>query len=228
MKLEVDLSAVSKSLRRQMQDKGYENIPSHVEVLNILAKSAGHQNYQSLKAHEENLPVAKSTSQVDYSQYSGGSLSKYLQSLCTTKLRILSKVFPISTASLANESGLSFSTILNLRRRETFNLAYVFSVARLMGIDPAWMLLDQGELPADLAIDESVKAEIQNERIRLMIYLEGARVRDAGSSPEKDEQEKYELNLVIQGLEKSIEIEASPERMATFQKILDHFKSLAR
>jgi hypothetical protein len=43
-----DVSALSRSLRKQLQCT--ENVPSHVEMLNLLAKSAGYKNFQHLKA----------------------------------------------------------------------------------------------------------------------------------------------------------------------------------
>ena len=43
-----DLSAFAKSLRKQLAELGHA--PTHVELLNLLAKSAGHQNFQALRA----------------------------------------------------------------------------------------------------------------------------------------------------------------------------------
>ncbi len=43
-----DLSAFAKSLRTQLTALGHA--PSHVEMLNLLAKAAGHQNIQALRA----------------------------------------------------------------------------------------------------------------------------------------------------------------------------------
>jgi len=43
-----DLSAFAKSLRTQLTTLGH--VPTHVELLNLLAKAAGHENFQSLRA----------------------------------------------------------------------------------------------------------------------------------------------------------------------------------
>lgn len=44
-----DLSAFAKSLRKSLI--ALDHAPTHVELLNLLAKSAGHQNYQALRAN---------------------------------------------------------------------------------------------------------------------------------------------------------------------------------
>lgn len=44
-----DLSAFAKSLRKHLA--GLDHAPTHVELLNLLAKSAGHQNFQALRAN---------------------------------------------------------------------------------------------------------------------------------------------------------------------------------
>lgn len=50
-----DVSALAKSLRKQLQQ--HEKLPTHVELLTILAKSIGLQNYQQLRQqHVEQLP----------------------------------------------------------------------------------------------------------------------------------------------------------------------------
>ncbi|WP_147822582.1 DUF2087 domain-containing protein [Salidesulfovibrio onnuriiensis] len=46
-----DVSVLARSLRRTLLDS--EHIPSHVEMLNLLAKSAGFRNFQHLKAGQE-------------------------------------------------------------------------------------------------------------------------------------------------------------------------------
>ena len=43
-----DISAVAKSLRGQLAER--ETVPGHVEMLNILARSIGHRNFQQLRA----------------------------------------------------------------------------------------------------------------------------------------------------------------------------------
>ena len=49
-----DISALAKSLRKQLQQ--HESFPSHVEMLNILAKASGLQNFQQLRQqHVEQL-----------------------------------------------------------------------------------------------------------------------------------------------------------------------------
>ena len=48
-----DISALAKSLRKQLQQ--HESFPSHVEMLNILAKAKGLQNFQQLRQQHEEL-----------------------------------------------------------------------------------------------------------------------------------------------------------------------------
>lgn len=43
-----DVSALARSLRRQLG--GFERIPGHLEMLNLLAKAGGYRNYQHLRA----------------------------------------------------------------------------------------------------------------------------------------------------------------------------------
>ncbi|MEC4727644.1 DUF2087 domain-containing protein [Shewanella sp. D64] len=53
-----DISALAKSLRKQLQQ--HESFPSHVEMLNILAKACGLQNFQQLRQqHAEQLLSAQ-------------------------------------------------------------------------------------------------------------------------------------------------------------------------
>lgn len=53
-----DISALAKSLRKQLQQ--HESFPSHVEMLNILAKASGLQNFQQLRQqHAEQLLSAQ-------------------------------------------------------------------------------------------------------------------------------------------------------------------------
>jgi hypothetical protein len=44
-----DISALARSLREQLTN--CDHIPGHVELLNMLARSTGHRNFQSLRAH---------------------------------------------------------------------------------------------------------------------------------------------------------------------------------
>lgn len=46
-----DLSPFAKTLRKSLSD--HDGVPSHVELLNLLAKAAGFQNYQHLRADAE-------------------------------------------------------------------------------------------------------------------------------------------------------------------------------
>lgn len=46
-----DLSAFARALRRQLD--GLERAPSHLELLNLLAKAAGFKNFQHLRAEAE-------------------------------------------------------------------------------------------------------------------------------------------------------------------------------
>ncbi len=49
-----DISGFAQSLRRQMND--LEHTPSHVEMLNLLAKAGGFRNFQHFKAQQETKP----------------------------------------------------------------------------------------------------------------------------------------------------------------------------
>jgi hypothetical protein len=51
-----DISALARSLREQLKPLG--EIPSHVAMLNMLAKAGGYRNFQHLKAEAEAPPVA--------------------------------------------------------------------------------------------------------------------------------------------------------------------------
>lgn len=46
-----DMSLFAKSLRTQLSEQ--ENLPSHLALLNMLARAAGHGNFQSLRASAE-------------------------------------------------------------------------------------------------------------------------------------------------------------------------------
>src|SRR5262245_4284142 len=48
-----DLSPFAKTLRQSLS--GHEGVPGHVELLNMLARAAGFQNYQHLRADAEAL-----------------------------------------------------------------------------------------------------------------------------------------------------------------------------
>ena len=54
-----DISALARSLKEQLTTLG--ETPSHVQMLNMLAKSAGYRNFQHLKAEAEVAPVATAT-----------------------------------------------------------------------------------------------------------------------------------------------------------------------
>ncbi|QYK05432.1 DUF2087 domain-containing protein [Shewanella zhangzhouensis] len=56
-----DISALAKSLRKQLM--ACEQFPTHVEMLNLLAKASGHQNFQQLKAQQ--LPLEADESGLD-------------------------------------------------------------------------------------------------------------------------------------------------------------------
>ena len=51
-----DISALAKSLRAAFA--GVDAAPTQVQMLNLLAKAAGHQNYQRLRAQASAIPVA--------------------------------------------------------------------------------------------------------------------------------------------------------------------------
>jgi hypothetical protein len=52
-----DISTFCKQLRQQLADAGHE-APGHVAFLNMLARSAGYRNYQTLKAQPPAIPAA--------------------------------------------------------------------------------------------------------------------------------------------------------------------------
>ena len=58
-----DVSALAKSLRNQLAAKS--TLPSHVEMLNMLARAAGHRNFQQLRAKKP----------ADVGSHGGGSLT---------------------------------------------------------------------------------------------------------------------------------------------------------
>jgi len=57
-----DVSALSRNLRRQLEEA--ERVPSHVEMLNLLAKAGGYKNFQHLKA-EHDIPQKQETAPLD-------------------------------------------------------------------------------------------------------------------------------------------------------------------
>ncbi|BBD07309.1 DUF2087 domain-containing protein [Desulfovibrio ferrophilus] len=63
-----DISVFAKSLRRQLD--GLERAPSHVEMLNLLAKAGGYRNFQHFRAQQDartNLDVPRPLpADVDY------------------------------------------------------------------------------------------------------------------------------------------------------------------
>jgi hypothetical protein len=56
-----DLSAFARSLGRALAERGDTNPPSHVELLNLIARAAGHRNVQALRASRRapSAPLAK-------------------------------------------------------------------------------------------------------------------------------------------------------------------------
>ncbi|BDQ34828.1 DUF2087 domain-containing protein [Pseudodesulfovibrio portus] len=57
-----DVSALARSLRRRMGEQ--ERVPSHVEMLNLLAKAGGYRNFQHLKA-EQDAPGAPEPAEIN-------------------------------------------------------------------------------------------------------------------------------------------------------------------
>lgn len=45
-----DIATFSKHLRQHLAQAGMDDVPSHLTLLNLLAKSAGYRNYQTLRA----------------------------------------------------------------------------------------------------------------------------------------------------------------------------------
>lgn len=52
-----DVSALARSLRNQLQ--GFDRVPSHVEMMNLLAKAGGYKNFQHFKAEQSFTPAAE-------------------------------------------------------------------------------------------------------------------------------------------------------------------------
>ncbi|NMH64993.1 DUF2087 domain-containing protein [Shewanella salipaludis] len=58
-----DISALAKSLRKQLQS--CDSFPSHVDMLNILAKATGYANFQQLRQATEAMSAAAEREQLD-------------------------------------------------------------------------------------------------------------------------------------------------------------------
>ncbi len=56
-----DISSFCKTLRQQLTTADVAPVPSHLVLLNMLARSAGHRNYQALRAAPLTAPVALET-----------------------------------------------------------------------------------------------------------------------------------------------------------------------
>jgi hypothetical protein len=52
-----DTSTFCKSLRQHLSQSGTDAVPSHLSLLNLLAKSAGYRNYQALRAVGPAIPA---------------------------------------------------------------------------------------------------------------------------------------------------------------------------
>lgn len=63
-----DVSALARNLRRQLD--GFEKAPSHLELLNLLAKAGGYKNFQHLKAAHDvcapRRPLPLSAPEIDF------------------------------------------------------------------------------------------------------------------------------------------------------------------
>jgi hypothetical protein len=64
-----DMSSLAKSLRAQLA--GRKVVPSHVEMLNMLARASGHRNFQHLRARRTDERAAASAGSVD-----GGAVAR--------------------------------------------------------------------------------------------------------------------------------------------------------
>jgi hypothetical protein len=53
-----DISSFCKTLRQQLAEADVAPVPSHLALLNMLARSAGYRNYQALRAAPLTAPVA--------------------------------------------------------------------------------------------------------------------------------------------------------------------------
>ena len=56
-----DVSSFAKALRTQLLER--TSAPSHVELLNMLARSAGRRNFQDLRAHADDAPSPETAPQ---------------------------------------------------------------------------------------------------------------------------------------------------------------------
>jgi len=70
-----DISSFCKNLRQQLADAGVSPVPGHLAFLNLLAKSAGHRNYQALRVSAP-APVARERAPVAISPPRGSTLPK--------------------------------------------------------------------------------------------------------------------------------------------------------
>lgn len=63
-----DVAALARNLRRQLNS--FENFPSHVEVLNLLARAGGYKNFQHLKAEHDvrsgGIPPRQPAPEIDF------------------------------------------------------------------------------------------------------------------------------------------------------------------
>lgn len=84
-----DISALAKSLRAAVA--GVDDAPTQVQMLNWLAKAAGHQNYQSLRAEASSTPVSKR---------SPGALDPAPQTAATAKTAAKKTATPENDAAL--------------------------------------------------------------------------------------------------------------------------------
>jgi hypothetical protein len=57
-----DISLFCKTLRQQLAEKSAAPLPSHLAMLNLIAKSAGYRNFQSLRADADSA-IAHSTAE---------------------------------------------------------------------------------------------------------------------------------------------------------------------
>jgi hypothetical protein len=230
MKVEVDLSLFAKHLRKQFQLQGIDS-PSHVQLLNLLAKSTGFQNYQSLKAYSESSDKQSSPgANQDLSDFSGASVGRFYVSMCKTKARVLRNnlVGHPALSVIADNAGVARSAALGFYRRDDLSMSdfyYVLALAGNLGIDPGWFLLDQGDLPAHITLPREASEEIVSARAKLARELKRSDLMsdgDAGSIPgaslgnairllqdeldeTTDEQTVAKLNDAMKGLSRAKE-----------------------
>ena len=113
-----DISALAKSLRAAFES--VDAAPTHVQMLNWLAKAAGHQNYQSLRVQASSAPVTlRSSSAVE-------TVDESAKALAITTIKAPKSVDDIALSAHAAKALTQFDSNGKLTR-----WPYKFAVQRV-------------------------------------------------------------------------------------------------